>query len=347
MKKLLIYFMTIMAVSFTACQKKMKHAMYEGKDLSKQVQVVRDKESKAATLYVDVQGPWKIYSGNTVEDIDFSKPLLEGKDNGVFPLEVSNSTRSYFQFVSSEGKAILAEEHLPMTGGYNFRDLGGIRSKDGKYVRWGKIIRSDDLSNLTSDDLKYLASIPVRTIIDFRAQSEIDMAPDKLASSVVEYLNLNIEPGNIMGSDIEFDMETVDFNELMITMNRLLVTDSSAISQYKEFFCVLQQEESIPLLYHCSAGKDRTGMASALILYALGVDDETVMDNYLKSAVYLTGKYDKLVQQYPMIEPLMTVKAEFLQAGIDQMRADHGSVENYLTKVLEVDINKMKEMFLY
>lgn len=332
---------------FATCKRKEQKAMYEGKDLSKNAQVIRDKETKAATLYIDVQQPWQLYGGHTVESIDFSQPLLEGVTGGVFSLDVADSIRSYFQLVTDEGKSILAERHLPMTGGYNFRDIGGVRTKDGRYVKWGKLFRTDDLAKLTEADLAYLSDIPVRSVVDFRAKDEMKMAPDRLPVSVEYDYNLNIEPGNIMGGGMEFDIDTVDFNCLMMDMNRLLVTDSSAVNHYREFFRLLQDEDKLPLMYHCSAGKDRTGMATALILYALGVDDETIMDDYLASAVFLADKYDKYVKQYPRIEPLMTVKAEFLQAGIDKIREDYGSVENYLTDVLNVDPSRMQELYLY
>lgn len=345
MKKSIVYCMIMAAILLTACQK--KQAMYEGKNLTDNAQIVRDKQSKSAVLYIDTEGPWKLYAGKSVENINLSKPLLEASGSGAFNLDVPDSVRSYFQLVTNDGKAILAERHLPMTGGYNFRDLGGMQTKDGRYVKWGKIFRSDDLANLTPADLDYLAAIPVKTIVDFRSQSEITMAQDRLPSSVATDVNLNIEPGNIMGSDIDFDIDTIDFNQVMIRMNRLLVTDSDAIAQYKKFFSLLQDESNIPLMYHCSAGKDRTGMATALILYALGVDDDIIMNDYLASATYLADKYDRYVQQFPAVEPLMTVKSEFLQAGIDQIKQDHGTVENYLKNVLNVDIDKMKQMFLY
>ncbi|NDV46431.1 tyrosine-protein phosphatase [Paludibacter sp. 221] len=347
MKRVVIYFMILGVCGFAACTQKTTKAMYEGNDISNEAKILRDKQTKAATLEVSTKGKWKIYAGKSVETIDFSKPLLEGEGSGVFPLNVSNTERSYFQFATDDGKAILAERHLPMTGGFNFRDIGGLKTKDGKYVKWGKILRSDDLSTLTDSDLVYLQSIPVRTVIDFRSQSEIDMAKDKLLETVTLYRNLNIEPGNIMASNLEFDVDTVDFDQLMLEMNRALVGDSMSIVRYTEFFHLLQNEDVIPLMYHCSAGKDRTGMATALILFSLGVDEGAILNDYLLSAEYLKDKYAKYVEFYPNIEPLMTVKPEFLQAGIDKIKEDYGSVENYLTDVLKVDLNKMKKMFLY
>lgn len=88
-------------------------------------------------------------------------------------------------------------------------------------------------------------------------------------------------------------------------------------------------------------------MGAALILFALGVDEETVKQDYLLSNTYLADKYAALMEEYPNLEPLFTVRQEYLEAGIKQMKEDHGSVENYLTNVLRVDIPRFREMYLY
>ena len=109
----------------------------------------------------------------------------------------------------------------------------------------------------------------------------------------------------------------------------------------------MQDSTRVPLLFHCSAGKDRTGTAAALILYALGVDEAIIMEDYLASNHYLGDKYAKELEQNPGLKPVLTVKREFLQAAIDRIKQDHGSVENFLVKVLHVDIPKFKARYLY
>ena len=325
----------------------MTKAEYSGEDIKSSVNITRDKDTKKATFTIHSTGKWTLYAGSSVDEIDFSKPLLEGSESGTFALQVNDTARSYFQVVTDKGRAILSEEHLPMAGGYNFRDLGGIKTKDGKYVKWGKIFRSDDLHNLTDADLNYLSSIPLVSIVDFRSQNEIDNGPDKIPSSVKEDYAMSISPGNLLtAASLEnFTLEQSD--SAMQDINKLLVTDIDAIKQYKRMFDLLQSANDVPLMFHCSAGKDRTGMAAALILSALGVDDEVIMKNYLESNTYLADKYAKYIAQKPELRPLFEVKPEFLKAGLDQIKKDHGSIENYLANVLMVDINKMREMYLY
>ena len=331
-----------------SCQKEqLTKAVYEGNDISEYAAIVRNKETKAATFEIETDSKWEIYAGSSVDNIDFSVPLTEGKGRGSYPLNVNDTARSYFQLVTSEGKAILADSQLPMAGGYNFRDLGGIQTTEGKYVKWGKIIRSDDLHNLTEQDLNYLSSIPLISIVDFRSKEEMKSAPDKVPSSVKHLYACSITPGNLNPSTIMSLSSEGDMVKKMEELNIELVTDSASIEVYKKFFALLQDEQKTPLMFHCSAGKDRTGMAAALILYALGVDDEIIMQNYLLSNIYLANKYSKYVEKYPAIKPLLEVKPEYLQSGIDWIRKDYGSVDNYLTTALKVDIPKFREMYLY
>lgn len=348
MKKRIYFlcFILLSAIILAGCNKKQEYAMYKGADISKKAKITRDKVTKAANLEISSDGKWKLYAGNNVDNIDFSEPIFEGKESGIFPLNVNDTARSYFQLITKEGRTILAEEHLPMTGGYNFRDLGGIRTSEGRYIKWGKIFRSDELTNLTEADLKYLSAIPVSAVVDFRSQVEVNKSPDKLFDNT-KYYHLSIEPGNLLNQNTDLDFNNTDFSNIMLDINRMLVTDSTCIAQYKNFFKLIQNEENVPIMFHCSAGKDRTGMAAALILYALGVDDQTVMENYLLSNQYLGDKYSSYIEQYPALEVLMTVKAEYLQAGIDQIKKDYGTVEIYLANVLSVNIQKMKDTFLY
>ena len=319
-----------------------------GEDITKNSVIEIDKKTKEAYLKIDTKGEWTLYNGKSTDSIDFSKPLLSGTGSGSFKLTTPENQRAYYFLKTQEGTAFLAESQLPMEGGFNFRDLGGIRNKDGKYIQWGKIFRSDELHNLTARDLTYLASIPVVSVVDFRSEEEMQTAPDKLPSSVKKYYAYSIVPGNL-NIDIKSlnHLQPTQLDTMMMQMNISFVTDSVYYGRYKEFFSLLMDENKIPLMYHCTAGKDRTGMATALILYALNVDEPVIMENYLLSNLYLEDKYKDIKAEHPVLKSLFDVKPEFLQAGIDQMKKDHGSVENFLRDVLDVDIEKFREMYLY
>jgi protein-tyrosine phosphatase len=346
-----LFFLTFAVILFTGCNNK-KTSMkieYSGEDISENACIIRDKDSKKAHLHITDGADWTLFAGNSVENIDISNPIAMGKDTGMFLLEVPDSVRMYFLLSTSNGKAILAEKHLPMEGGFNFRDLGGIKTKDGKRIKWGKLFRGDELYKLTVMDLKYLASIPLISIVDFRSPQEIISAPDENPVSLKKNYPLSISPGNLSAFGNNLDTKTItpaQVDTMMMELNKLLVSDSASIRQYKTFFTLLQDESQIPLLYHCTAGKDRTGMATALILFSLGVDEETVLNDYLLSNKYLEAKYAPVKAKYPSMAPAYEVKKEFIQAGLQKIKAEHGSIENYLQKVLDVDIQKMRELYL-
>lgn len=335
---------------FISCKNnkgEMGKAYYEGEDLSNVATVIRNKDTKSATLVINYTGKWVVYGGLSVEDIDYSEPLAGGFEAGRYPLDINNTSRLYFQLVTEKGRAIFSERRLPMSGGYNFRDLGGFRNKDGKYVKWGKIFRSDDLYNLTDIDLDYLSSIPITSIVDFRSEEEIDKAPDRLPISVKNSYPLSINPGNLNVATDIYNLPPEKIDSLMMDIYEILVSDPLSVKQYREFFKLLQSSKNIPLMFHCSAGKDRTGMGAALVLFALNVDEKVILDDYLASNMYLGDKYKRLIEEKPNLKPLFEVKKEFLMSGIDHIRRSHGSIENYLKNVLLVDIDKFQKMYLY
>lgn len=321
---------------------------YQGNDILAKAVINRDKDTKKATFESSLEGDWSIYAGSSVDSINFSKPLLTGKGKGSFPLEVATDSRSYFEIVTTTSKAIIAERHLPMAGGFNFRDIGGYKMQDGRYVKWGKIFRSDDLATLTDADLNYLSSFPLLSDVDYRSKEEIKPAQDKHPKSLKNYLEYNISPGNTNAMMAKLKNATnAAIDSEMIAMNVFFVTDKEAIDQFKKMFDHLQNPNgNVPLLYHCTAGKDRTGMSTALILYALGADDKLVMEDYLLSNKYIEAKFAKEIKAYPNLLGLFSVKSEYIQAGLDAIKKNDGSVENFLTKKLNVDIKKMRELYL-
>lgn len=349
MKQTFFYLLLAMAV-LAACKSEIKTrtAGFSGEDLLSNAQIVRDKETKKARFESKLPDSWELYYGPSVDSIDFSKPILTGKGVGNFPLNVSDNKRAYFELITPKGSAILAERHLPMTGGFNFRDIGGYKTQNGHFVKWGKILRSDDLSTLTDADMNYLSNIPLLTVIDYRSQEEIAHAKDKIPASVKNDLTYSISPGNVTSADVIQKMDATKIDAYMQQINVEFVTDSSAIAQFRKMFAHLQDPtDNTPLLYHCTAGKDRTGMSTALILYALGVDDKTVMDDYLLSNQYIEAKFAKYVEAAPQLKDMFIVKSSFLQSGIDAIKKNYGNVDNFLTQKLDVNIDKFRELYLY
>lgn len=315
-------------------------------DLDKIASVVRDKHTKAATLHVKIPKPWSIYAGDHADAINMTSPILTGEGIGRFSLPVNNSTRSYFRLRIGMHEAVLAERNLPIAGGFNFRDLGGIRLKGDRRVKWGKLFRADELTHLTDEDIHYLGGIPITSVIDFRAESEIRRSPDKLPPTAQFTYPIAISPGAMRTDGLQNGRGKNSFSDQMKQMNRLYVSDPACVRAYRVMFAIIQNNLSAPLIFHCTAGKDRTGMAAALILLALGASEETVLDEYMISKARVADKYKHFVEKYPRAEPIFTVKRSYLKAGLSQIKKEYGSITNFLVGTLKADIPRLRRLYL-
>ena len=232
---------------------------------------------------------------------------------------------------------------LPVEGAYNVRDLGGYPAANNKTVKWGKVIRSGDLNLLTENDLVYLAAIPLKTFVDFRDAEEVAHAQDKRPSSLTNYYHFPIGTGSI--TDL-FDFTNITAETaptFLVDLYKKFVIDNQ--ESYHYFFEVLQNPEEAPLLFHCSAGKDRTGLGAAFFLSSLGVEKEVIIEDYLLSNDCLKDKYAEIIAAYPIIKPLMEVRREYIEAAFETIDNEFGGMDNYLTSCLGVNIKKMRELY--
>lgn len=363
MKKNLCYYLLLLfCVSglFVSCGDDDEKTVigYSGKDVSGDAGLVRDKETKKPVLNVSSDKAWELFAGSTAEDIDLNTPCMSGDGKGSFELSTDATKRQIFMFKTAEGQALLAERLLPVNG-YNFRDLGGIKNKEGKFVRWGRLFRTDEMNKLSTQDLEYLASTGLKTVVDFRTATEkegglggmLPAAPDKLPSTVKNPYNLEINAGNIFSDEIigsiSSGISPEETAQIMVDSYIEMVSLDDYVAKYKEFFKYVQDENALPLSFHCSAGKDRTGVATMLILSALDVDKETIMKDYLLSKDYIKGKYDSYLKYYPQIAPLVTVDEKYLNAAYSKIDEKYGSMSKFLTETLGVDLQKMKQLYLY
>ncbi len=234
-----------------------------------------------------------------------------------------------------------------MAGGFNYRDLGGLSGANGKKIVMGKFFRADELSNLTQQDLAVLNEIPITTVVDFRTIAEAAPYPDKLPLSVKARHHLWIEPGNLSDGDFTAITRPEQMVAMMENIYRHLVSDSDNVERYRQFFAILQQDDNLPLLYHCTAGKDRTGIASALILASLGADRKTIFEDYLVSNICLEAKYRKIAKAQPALAPGFFVTPDFLTTAFKTIDQRYGSLDAFLSKTLEVDSETLRAKYLH
>ena len=185
------------------------------------------------------------------------------------------------------------EEHrlLPMDGAHNTRELGGYKTTDGKSIKWGMLFRSDKLSDISKTDEEYLKNLGIKKIIDFRSKDEKAEDPDIIPAGI-DYLEMPISVDGAMRTKIEAVLKGETDKEVksfLIDANREFVNDYTDV--YENFLRSLI-DDGTPTLFHCTAGKDRAGFASAMVLSILGVPREKVIEDYLLTNTYVKDHVD-------------------------------------------------------
>lgn len=235
---------------------------------------------------------------------------------------------------------------LPIKGGFNFRDLGGIPTKDGKSIKKNLLFRTDELSNLEPEDLDLLARLNIQTVVDFRTDFERSKSVDKVPITCKNQIHLDILAANMDAFMAEIQKGITDFKPLLMSFYKEMVVSDDAIKEYSAFFKVLQTPEDTSIIFHCTAGKDRTGVAAALILEALDVDWSEIEADYLLSNQFLKKKYEGYISQNPALSDVFLVQPDYLKTAFDTIVEEYQSVENYLKSVLKVDLDLMKKIYV-
>ena len=241
--------------------------------------------------------------------------------------------------------------HLALEGAPNFRDLGGYATEDGRRVKWGLFFRSDHLHNLTDADLERFQALGIRLVCDFRSPEERSEEPDRLpAQNPPEVAHLGswdegFSAGSLREKIRSGDIEGEDFGELLVRANRMFATRFA--DRYAAMFARITRPENLPALVHCTAGKDRAGFASALILRVLGVPVETIYEDFLLTNHYAAEKIERTILQARVfsffqidgerLRPLLGVERRYLEAALDTIDEEYGSFETYRRSVLGLD----------
>ncbi|WP_281613608.1 tyrosine-protein phosphatase [Flammeovirga sp. SubArs3] len=322
------------------------------------------KDTPERTLFEEIyvqrtdDGNYKFENFGDKEWDIYHRNIKVGRLVDHFDLDFHPSHRGIFLAISEQDSVWVSERNLSINGAPNFRDIGGIYTKDNHQVKWGAIYRSDDFSEIDKYGWEKLSELNVKSKVDFRSLQEKEENPDKFVERLNgNEFNLIIDPGNMDEfKTMIMDKNTTqqDIDNLVLEMNRLFVKKWA--HRYKEYFNILINTEE-PIVFHCTAGKDRTGLCSALTLYALGVDLETIYDEYELSNHYRHGKNESLIKkisflgvQPEIMRQLLGVDRTWLQAGFDQIIKDYGSIDQYFENVLELsqaDISVLRSKYLY
>lgn len=261
----------------------------------------------------------------------------------------------------SQANAEAAALSLRLASAPNFRDIGGYQTKDGHHVRAGIAYRSDQMNLLSDSDLAALEALHPAAVVDLRTSTERQREPDRVPPGVDHViLDVAADSTQSLGGDMRLAMAQIAQGQgeaLLVEANREFVTMSSARQSYAALIRLMLSSKG-PVVFHCTAGKDRTGWATAIVLTLLGVPRETVMQDYLLSNERLAAKNaatlsalvasrSKIPAAY--LEPVLTVKPAYIEAAFAEVERRYGSFENYAHNGLGLsreEIRRLRESFL-
>lgn len=231
---------------------------------------------------------------------------------------------------------------VPLEGAMNFRDLGGYATADGGRIRTGQVYRADGLANLTDQDLERLRALGLRTVVDFRRTEERDEAPTVVWDHDVERLHLGVdlagdERQDLMGQLLAGEIGADPLGE-MAALYRDILEDFA--DRFALLFDHLARDERRPAVFHCTAGKDRTGIAAMLVLASAGVDHDTIVHDYRLSHRYRT------LRRIPDLEPTLAdaglavdhvlpfigAEPEVMERTLEHLETTYGGATGYLRR---------------
>jgi protein-tyrosine phosphatase len=297
-----------------------------------------------------------IYHGNSPETLQRNAPLYRIKGQTAVEIPGLNSdVPHYFEIVPDKSAGrVVSERRLPLQGAVNFRDLGGYATTTGQRVKWGKVFRSDHLSRLTDRDVDFLKHMKINCVCDFRTSTEARRLPDRF-------------PGDGSGEQIHLPIDNLRFDptDLFEKLKRgetSWLTKEFLIEGYilniekfapvwGEVFKRLANSAYLPLVFHCTGGKDRAGTCTALILLALGVSEKTVIYDHGLSNIYIRDVVNKIYAKFDAagidrekISPYFSAPRYCIEALLAHLREKYGSHIAYLKSKAGVTEQMLKKI---
>jgi len=232
---------------------------------------------------------------------------------------------------------------LPLNSSLNTRDLGGYAAKDGSVTKFGVFLRSDDISELTEGDKSFLYDYGVRMVIDLRSDDEIEQNSGAMQSDErFSFHHVPILPNNY-ADNMKGLLDNYFLGDLY----------SAVLDKGQERICrifkLIASQETGAVLFHCTLGKDRTGVIAALLLLLVGVAQIDVIANYEVTNTYVKSIFDKVRAFAPDIPAaLFESRAEYIYSMLEHLMTNYQSIESYMIKigVTEEEINKILCRFI-
>jgi protein-tyrosine phosphatase len=267
------------------------------------------------------------------------------------------SAHPIFKLESEKTKGFyVAPRGIKLEGAHNFRDMGGYPTKNGKQVKWGKIYRSADISKLTDADVEIMSDLNIKMVCDLRGDKEVELAPDRLPEGT-KRVHLPAGSENTGGAN-SYAKYMKNPNSADSLLKSFYGRTDHLGKKYKPMFDELfALKPDHALLFHCTAGKDRTGVGAALILFALGVDEASIYQDYEATNEFRKQYNEEFIAKLkdqglsePAAKSMMAANPEYLRAAIDAIVAKYGSMDSFLEKEMGLTASKrstLQSKFLY
>ena len=302
----------------------------------------------------EIPGDVKVYASTDPDQQTEGKLVASApiSDQHLTIITSDPTRRYYYQLVFGDKYKIkVATRNVNIPGVQNFRDLGGYPSyPQRKSVRWGMLYRSGEIDSLGCGSLKELKNLGIRTIIDLRSPEE-GTATDPCLRKNFHLVSIPIATGNMKGivdgvQDRSIRSDTV--YRIVERMNRELITKYT--SQYRQVSDLLLDKENYPIVIHCSSGKGRTGVVSALVLSALDVNEEKIMEDYRLSNDYFNipkatrYAYNLPARSQEAITTIFSAREDFLNAAKEEAERLYGDIPTYLRDGIGLSKQELKQL---